>query len=128
MALIPLQLPAGIYRNGTDYQSAGRWRDSNLVRWIDNTIRPVGGWTAFTTDEGDYPMRGAIAWKSNASERYLAAGNATQLVTYLDNGTLIDITPTGLTAGDADASLNAGFGGSYYGSSYYATDRDWETS
>ena len=37
MALIKLDLPAGIYRNGTDLQSSGRWRDSNLVRWHDNT-------------------------------------------------------------------------------------------
>jgi hypothetical protein len=123
MPLIPLQLPAGIYRNGTEFQSAGRWRDSNLVRWIDNTIRPVGGWTPRTTDEGDYPMRGALTWKDNDSNRYLAAGNATQLVTYLDNGNLIDITPAGLTAGRADASLNTGFGGSYYGYEYYGTER-----
>lgn len=124
MALIPLQLPAGIYRNGTEFQSANRWRDSHLVRWIDNTIRPVGGWAAKTTDEGDHPMRGAISWKSNAGDRYLAAGNATQLVTYMDDGTLKDITPTGLTAGNPDGSLNSGFGGSYFGSSYYGTERN----
>ena len=124
MSLIPLQLPAGVYRNGTDYQSANRWRDSHLVRWIDNTIRPVGGWAAKTEDEGDHPMRGAIAWKSNAGDRYLASGNATQLVTYLDDGSLIDITPSGLTEGNADGSLNSGFGGSYYGSSYYGTERN----
>jgi len=124
MALIPLQLPAGIYRNGTDFQSSGRWRDSHLVRWIDNTIRPVGGWTPFTTDEGANPMRGAISWKANDGERYLVAGNATQLVTYMDDGTLKNITPTGLTAGSADGSLNAGFGGSYYGSSHYGTERN----
>ena len=124
MALIPLQLPAGVYRNGTDFQASNRWRDSHLVRWIDNTIRPIGGWVAKTTDEGDYPMRGSIAWKANDGEKYLAAGNATQLVTYLDDGTLKDITPAGLVAGAADGSLNAGFGGSYYGSSYYGTERN----
>lgn len=124
MALIPLQLPAGVYRNGTDFQASNRWRDSHLVRWIDNTIRPIGGWVAKTTDEGDYPMRGSIAWKANDNERYLAAGNATQLVTYMDDGTLKDITPVGLVAGAADGSLNTGFGGSYYGSSYYGTERN----
>ena len=44
MALIPLQIESGIYRNGTDLQSANRWRDSNLVRWIDGIMKPVGGW------------------------------------------------------------------------------------
>jgi len=41
---IPLKLPPGIYRNGTQYQSAGRWYDANLVRWYDGTLRPIGGW------------------------------------------------------------------------------------
>ena len=44
MALIPLQLPPGVYRNGTDFESSNRWRDANLVRWRDGSLRPVGGW------------------------------------------------------------------------------------
>ena len=44
MALIPLKIPPGVYRNGTEYQSAGRWYDANLVRWYENTLRPIGGW------------------------------------------------------------------------------------
>lgn len=124
MPLIPLQLPAGVYRNGTDFQSAGRWRDSHLVRWIDNTVRPVGGWKEFTTDQATYPLRGAISFKDNGNERYLVAGSATQLVTYMDSGALKDITPTGLVAGNPDGSLNSGFGGSYFGTSYYGTPRN----
>ena len=124
MALIPLQLPAGIYRNGTDFQSAGRWRDSNLVRWIDNTIRPVGGWIPRTTDEASNPLRGATAWKDNSDERYLAAGSSDQLVVYYDSGALVDITPTGLTAGIVDANVNSGFGGSFYGTGYYGRARE----
>ena len=44
MPLIPLQIPKGQYRNGTEYMSQGRWRDGNLVRWHDDALRPVGGW------------------------------------------------------------------------------------
>ena len=43
MALIDLNIPAGVYRNGTDLQSQGRWRDASLVRWHDGIMRPVGG-------------------------------------------------------------------------------------
>ena len=46
MPLVPLQLPPGVYRNGTDMQAAGRWRDASLVRWADGTMRPVAGWEA----------------------------------------------------------------------------------
>ena len=31
MALIQLQIPPGVYRNGTDLESANRWRDASLV-------------------------------------------------------------------------------------------------
>lgn len=125
MPLIPLDIPSGIYRNGTDIQSSGRWRDSNLVRWIDNTMRPVGGWKARTTDEGSTPFRGSIAWSGNENDRYLAAGSSDQLVVYreVDNG-LVDITPTDLQVGSVDASANSGFGGSYYGTSYYGIERN----
>ena len=44
MSLIDLNILAGVYRNGTDLQSMGRWRDANLVRWHDGVMRPVGGW------------------------------------------------------------------------------------
>lgn len=44
MALFPLSFPPGIYRNGTEYQSKGRWYDGNLVRFYENTVRPIGGW------------------------------------------------------------------------------------
>ena len=123
MPLIPLSLPAGVYRNGTDFQASNRWRDSNLVRWIDNTMRPVGGWAEYTTDQATNHLRGSLAWKSNGGDRFLAAGSATELVTYLDDGSLVDITPAGLTAGREDAITNTAFGGGVYGSGYYGTER-----
>mgnify|MGYP003624694138 FL=1 len=44
MALIGLDIPAGLVRNGTDLESSGRWLDANLIRWENNSVRPVGGW------------------------------------------------------------------------------------
>ena len=43
MALIQLAIPPGVYKNGTEFQSAGRWYDASLVRWTEGTIRPVAG-------------------------------------------------------------------------------------
>jgi hypothetical protein len=42
--LVPLALPPGAYRNGTKYQAKGRFYDTNLVRWLEGILRPVGGW------------------------------------------------------------------------------------
>ena len=124
MALLPLKLPPGVYKNGTDFQAAGRWLDSHLVRWIDNTIRPIGGWVTLTDDDAAEPLRGALAWKDNSANNYLAAGSANYLYVYsADNTTLIDITPSGLASGYQDATINTGFGGGYYGVEYYGTER-----
>jgi hypothetical protein len=123
MALLPLTLPPGVYRNGTDFQAAGRWLDSHLVRWIDNTIRPIGGWSTFSTDDAAAPLRGSLSWKDNSNNLYLAAGSADNLYTYTVDGDLVDITPTGLAAGREDGSANLAYGGGYYGLDYYGTER-----
>jgi hypothetical protein len=46
VALVPLNLPPGVFRPGTRYDARGRWFDANLVRWYENAMRPVGGWDA----------------------------------------------------------------------------------
>lgn len=42
--LLKLDIPPGIYRNGTNYQSIGRYWDANLWRFHNGVQRPVGGW------------------------------------------------------------------------------------
>lgn len=44
---ITLKIPPGLYRTGTNAQSQGRWFDGQLVRFWENTRRPVGGWRRF---------------------------------------------------------------------------------
>ena len=45
MALVALELPAGIYNHGTNLDSEGRWIDGNFIRWQNGSVRPIGGWT-----------------------------------------------------------------------------------
>jgi hypothetical protein len=42
--LIPLEIPPGLYRQGTEYQSKGRFYEANLWRWAKGKSGPVGGW------------------------------------------------------------------------------------
>ena len=123
MSLIPLDLPAGVYRNGTDMQASGRWRDSNLVRWIDNTMRPVKGWRTRSSTACNAPVRGAFGWKDNSQDIWTAAGTYNKLYVYIGGGIQYDITPTGLTEGLVDADVNTGFGGSFFGTGYYGIER-----
>ena len=105
MALIPLQLPAGIYRNGTDFQASNRWLDCNLVRWVDGTLQPINGWRERSATAADVIARGMYAWRDNSTDRWLMVGTANKLYAYNPAGTQFDVTPVGITTGSVDATL-----------------------
>ncbi|SVC93584.1 uncharacterized protein METZ01_LOCUS346438, partial [marine metagenome] len=44
MALLPIKIPPGFYKNATQYQAKNRWYDGNLVRFSEGRLRPIGGW------------------------------------------------------------------------------------
>jgi len=119
MSLIPLQLPPGVHRNGTDFESSNRWRDVSLVRWHDGSMRPVGGWTTRKTSAFASAPRAMIAWEDNTGGTNLVAGTYNKLYYVNVSHAVSDITPTGLTAGDLSASLNIGYGGGFYSNDNY---------
>ena len=123
MALVPIKIPAGVYRNGTEYQSAGRWYDSNLVRWFENTLRPWGGWRKRSESQMTGVSRGMLAWRDNSNLRWIAAGTPSKLYAMNEAGTLKDITPTTFTTGITDATIKTGYGYSTYGSFSYGVAR-----
>lgn len=123
MPLVPLDLKAGFYRNGTDLDASNRWRDGSLVRWRDGSLRPIGGWQTFKDGFCANPIRGAHAWESNNGTAYFAAGSHNELTALLGSGTTYDITPASMTTGREDAGLNLGFGGGFYGTGYFGTQR-----
>ena len=123
MALIPIKIPAGVYRNGTEYQSAGRWYDANLVRWFENTLRPIGGWRKKSNTALTGKCRGLLTWKTNSGARYIAAGTQSKLYAMDENNTIKEITPTGIASGRADAVSGTGYGYNTYGSFAYGVAR-----
>jgi len=123
MSLIPINLPPGVYRSGTDYQAKGRWRDASLVRWYEGTMRPVGGWRKRATGQLTGKCRGILAWRSNANARWIGLGTHSKLYAMNEAGSITDITPSGFTAGSGDAVVNLGYGGGPYGLFSYGTAR-----
>ena len=121
--LLPITLPPGVYKNGTDYQAKGRWFDSSLVRWYEDTIRPVGGWRKRSNNTVSGKCRGLLTWRDNTNDRWIALGTHTNLYVMTEGGTLSDITPVGFTAGRADATYNNGFGGGPFGLYAYGVSR-----
>jgi hypothetical protein len=123
MALIPISIPPGVYRNGTELQSAGRWYDVNLVRWTEGAMEPVGGWEVRPISALTGKARSLITWKTNGNVRLLAAGTSSKLYAVTQSNVLVDITPTGFTAGSDNASTGAGYGIGTYGGGFYGTPR-----
>jgi hypothetical protein len=123
MTLVPLAIPPGVYRNGTDYQATGRWRDASLVRWLEGTMQPIGAWVARATVSSNKKVRGSIAWRDNSADRWMAAGTYEKLFAISASNTVTDITPASFTSGNANAAQNLGYGGGFYGGYTYGTPR-----
>jgi hypothetical protein len=123
MALIPISIPPGVYRSGTELQSAGRWYDVNLVRWTEGAMEPVGGWEVRPISALTGKARSLITWKTNGNVRLMAAGTSSKLYAVTQSNVLVDITPVGFTAGSDDASTGAGYGIGTYSGGFYGTPR-----
>lgn len=122
MPLVPLEIPPGVYRNGTEYEAKGRWFDTSLIRWREGRLEPIGGWLKADDTQLDGKCRGLLAWRANNAERYVAAGTNTKLYAS-QGGQYYDITPSGFTTGKADSQPGLGWGTATYGIGDYGVSR-----
>lgn len=134
MPLIPIDLRPGVAKNGTPYGRRGRWADSNLVRWKDDAIRPVGGWgrrkdsggddiVALYADATTEAARNVLAWTANDGSRHFVVGTNKALYHVSASGVVTDLTPTGFAAGSKNSGLLSGYGTGPYGAGAYGTPR-----
>ena len=125
MPLIPLQIPAGVHRVGTDFEASNKWRDANLVRWHQGSMRPVGGWNAREDLSANFTAtpRAMHNWIDNSQDAHRAIASANELIYVNAGGTASDITPTSFTTGSDSASRNTAFGGTFFGTGLYGVKR-----
>ena len=128
MALISLKIPAGLYRNGTEYEASGRWRDSNLVRWLGTSLRPIGGWDEMATGVTTSPARGMHTWLESNGSRWAALGTHNSITVVNPAGTSYPLTPGDLVSGYQSATVETGYGYGFYGSGFYGTERSDNTT
>ena len=120
MAFLPIQLPAGLERNGSPYDSVGKFWDCNLVRWVSGSARPIGGWVRKTVAPLDSAIRRFHAWRTNDATLRTFAGTDQKL--YLDwAGGWLDLTPPGIVP--PVITLGGGYGSGPYGTGTYGTPR-----
>lgn len=98
MALFPIDLPPGVYRNGTQSQAEGRYYDTDLVRFMDGTLRPIGGWRARTPSTVIGKARQIINWRDNDGVAWIAIGTHAKLYVMDRAANLYNITPLRRTA------------------------------
>ena len=123
MTLVTLKIPPGLYKNGTIYQAAGRWYDADLVRWFENTLRPIGGWQTMSSTQFSDISRGMHNYYNNSNARRVIVGTTSNLYVYDEGSNRSDITPSGITTGNIDAIANTAYGSQFYGESTYGTAR-----
>ena len=123
MAFLPLKIPMGFKKNGTDYECSGRWLDGNLVRFHQDSLRPVGGWQTRVSSAYASIARSMHVWEDTSGSRQIAAATYNKLYYTSSGGTTTDITPSSLQAGNIIAAANTGYGGNTYSYALYGTVR-----
>jgi hypothetical protein len=125
MALLPIKIAPGFFKNGTQYQAKNRWYGGNLVRFSEGRLRPIGGWQrlaetqitkkggieslTITTAGTGYVGNGTLGFSGGAGSSftgtYTVSGGAIATVSIATNGTGFTSAPTitisGSTSGTA---------------------------
>tara|TARA_B100000214_G_scaffold373149_1_gene352870 strand:+ start:9497 stop:11443 length:1947 start_codon:yes stop_codon:yes gene_type:complete len=116
--IVPFNPPPGVFRNGTQYQVKGRWFDSNLVRWKDGRLKPIGGWSRAITTGLTGIGRAMFSWRDNSGDKWLAIGTSSNLYIFTSlSGSATSITPNNFTPGSDDAEAGTGFGAGVFNGS-----------
>lgn len=123
MTNVSVEFPPGVTTLLSRSAKIANWRDANLVRWDDgHTLRPVGGWeeVPFGATPFASRVRAMHRWQANDGILYTAY-LCEQHCYYSNNGSVVDITPSGgMAALSGDV---AGYGEGAYGSDTYGTPR-----
>ena len=126
MALVPVTLPPGVLRNGTQEQSKAHFYNTSLVRWgAGGLLTQMKGWVkrnvAQTALTGS--ARACTTWQDNSAARWIGVATNSNLYVQSAAGTVFDITPASFVAGAADASVLTGYGTGNYGVGTFGTSR-----
>jgi hypothetical protein len=121
---IPIKIPPGIVRVGSDAEVPGRWYDSQLMRWVGGVLRPVAGWERLSLTGATFasPIRKVHEWIDNTG--VLRIGVLCEAHLYVIEGnTVIDISPTPAIEGPAGDIVAGGYGDDDYSFGDYGTPR-----
>ncbi|HYE38226.1 hypothetical protein [Methylocaldum sp.] len=114
----PLQLPPGLIGDDTTSTAAGRYYDSDNVRFWREQPQTDGGWERISTTALSGVCRGVLIWTDNDGVVNIGFGTHASLEVWY-GGELAVITPAGLSDGEIDATGGVGYGTGTYSTGEY---------
>lgn len=117
-----VDFPPGVAHEASRRRNQVNWRETNLIRWEDNTLYPVKGWEKLDYVGIASPIRAIHKWLDNSgitNTAYLCEAHC-----YVEQGdAFYDITPVGGIV--PPSSLDeGGYGDGMYNAGTYGTPRD----
>lgn len=120
----PLELPPGVVTTPTKTSSSANWVETQLMRWIDGKLQPIGGWDELAYDTSFASrVRAVHEWFGNDGTKYTAY--LCEQHCYVDiNGVLSDISPTAPLTPPYNGDIFAGgYGDNTYSLNNYGDPR-----
>lgn len=90
---IPIETAPGVVKSRTEYDSPGRWVESDKVRDDAGEVVNIGGYVQLGTETVDGCPRGSRSWRDTNSQRYLIVGTNRRVYRSTPDGVLTNITP-----------------------------------
>lgn len=112
---VAFELAPGLISDETLYSTPGRWEDGNGVRFRFGKPETNGGYTTYNATDLTGVCRNILPWSDLYLKSNVAFGTHSKLMVEKE-GTLYDITPSGLPTGEIDsATLGGGWGSGGWG-------------
>lgn len=118
-----IELPPGVVSQRSRRSNVANWRETNLMRWENGTLRPVGGWERVNYATFPSPIRAMHRWIDNSGKNLTAFLCEEHCFVDDGSGVLYDITPADGITPPASSGLG-GFGDEEYNIKTYGTPRD----
>ena len=116
-----IRIPPGVVRGESNGMVSGRWSETNLIRWQNGRMKPVGGWDRLNPTSFGSAFRAGHVWLDNLGQRhagYLCDGKVIR-----EHGSIYyDITPPDFV--DANSTAARGFGSGDFGKNLFGNDSE----
>lgn len=119
---ITIEIPAGVVATPTKRSRSANWAETNLVRWVDGKLSPIGGWSKLNYPPFASRLRAIHRWTDNLGRKMV--GYLCESHVYVDvGGVLYDVSPVVPLVPPSSSFTAGGFGDNTFGYGTYGDAR-----